>query len=111
IVPLAGALDCLLSLRGVSFEYTCPEEIKELPGRRIGMVAQEVEKVMPDWVETGTDGYKRTVYRGFEALSVEAIRELRSENDGLRAKVNDLEKRLADIESVLGAEKSARKPR
>ena len=32
------------------------------------MIAQEVEQVFPDWVETGKDGMKRLSIRGFEAL-------------------------------------------
>lgn len=40
IRPLEGTLDRLLALRGVTFEYVDPEAIHELPGTRIGMVAQ-----------------------------------------------------------------------
>lgn len=95
IQPLAGVLDQLLKLRGVSFEYTDPGKIHELSGRRIGMVAQEVEKVFPDWVSTGADGYKRLSYRGFEALTVEALRELRQEkNEELQAVSQKLADRL-----------------
>jgi hypothetical protein len=81
IQPLTGALDTLLSLRGVTFEYIDPKAINELPGTRTGMIAQDVEKVVPDWVDEGQDGMKRVTYRGFEALTVEALRDLRTESD------------------------------
>src|SRR5262249_55186516 len=67
---LSGALDKLLALRGVSFEYIDPAKIHELAGERMGLIAQEVEKVFPDWVETGPNGYKRVTVRGLEALVV-----------------------------------------
>jgi hypothetical protein len=102
IQPLTGVLDKLLALRGVSFEYKDPEKIHELPGERIGMIAQEVEKVFPDWVSTGADGYKRLTYRGFEALTVEALRELRAEQD---AKIATLEKQNAEMEKQLAEQK------
>jgi len=102
IQPLAGALDKFLALRGVSFEFKDPEKIHELPGERIGMIAQEVEKVFPDWVSTGTDGYRRLTYRGFEALTVEALRELRAEKD---AKIAALEKQNAQMEQELAEQK------
>ena len=73
IAPLEGSLDRLLALRGVSFVYNDPAAIHELPGARIGMVAQEVEKVFPDWVEVGADGYRRLTFRGFEALAVSRL--------------------------------------
>jgi hypothetical protein len=81
IEPLVGALDQLLSLQGVTFEYIDPKAVNELEGRRVGMIAQDVEEVFPDWVEERTDGYKTVTYRGFEALAVEALRELRAERD------------------------------
>ena len=45
------------------------------------MIAQEVEEVFPDWVSEGGHGYKTVTFRGFEALTVEALRDLREEKD------------------------------
>lgn len=99
--PLEGALDSLLALRGVRFEYKDPEAIHELAGERIGFVAQDVEPVFPDWVSTGADGYRRLTVRGFEALTVEAMRELRAQNDELREQNDELRQRLERIERRL----------
>lgn len=80
--PLSGALDRLLALRGVEFEFRADvtPKMMYLPGRQIGFVAQEVEAVIPEWVAEGEDGYKTVGPRGFEALAVEAFRELRAES-------------------------------
>src|SRR5207244_7264081 len=80
IQPLTGALDRLMELRPVTFEYKEAQAIHELPGTQIGMIAQEVEKVFPDWVDTAPSGMKRLSIHGFEALAVEALRDLRKEN-------------------------------
>jgi hypothetical protein len=50
IKPLEGALDRLLQLRGVTFEWKEPEKHANMTGRQRGFIAQEVEKVMPEWV-------------------------------------------------------------
>jgi hypothetical protein len=89
IEPLTGALSRLLQLRAVTFEYKDPEAIHELPGSQIGMIAQEVEKVFPDWVDTAANGMKRLNIHGFEALTVQALRELREEQ---AAKILELER-------------------
>lgn len=81
VQPLEGALDRLMRLEGVTFEYKNPGAIHELPGTQIGMIAQEVEKVFPDWVDTAPNGMKRLSIHGFEALTVEALRDLRKEKD------------------------------
>jgi hypothetical protein len=113
---LSGALAKLLSLRGVTFEYVDPASPMSLPGAQIGMIAQEVETVFPQWVSEDGEGYKYVTVRGFEALVVEAIREIRDqfnanppalqneldavrkENALLRERLDDLGARLARLE-------------
>lgn len=91
VVPIENALDTLLALRGVHFEYKDPKSIGELNGVRTGFIAQEVEHVIPDWVWEADDGYKRMTIRGFEAMAIEAMRELQAENNRLRERMEQLE--------------------
>ena len=75
-MPLKGPLDKLLQLRGVTFEWKEPEKQGNLTGTQMGLIAQEVEEVFPEWVGTQEDGGKTLTIRGFEALTIEALREL-----------------------------------
>src|SRR5262245_28050406 len=93
---IAGALETLLSLRGVTFEYKDPSK----PGLRRGFLAQEVEKVLPEWVQEGPDGYKRLTISGFEALAVEALREQQREIDAQRSEIEALR---SELERLLAA--------
>jgi Chaperone of endosialidase len=105
IQPLNGALRQLLQLRGVAYEYTNPSAFGEAPGTHIGMVAQEVEQVFPSWVDTGKDGYKRLTFRGFEAVTVEAVRELDAKvsanSKEAMARITDLERQNAELRHAL----------
>lgn len=101
IHTLERALDTILSMRGVTFEYIDPKAMNELEGERIGFVAQEIEQIIPDWVSNGPDGYKRVTIRGFEALAVEAIRELEARNAELEAQNAELADRLEQVEKAL----------
>ncbi len=105
IHDLDGSLEKLMELRGVTFEYIDPATINELEGERIGVIAQEIEKIFPDWVSLNDEGYKTVTFRGFEALTVEAIRELRDEKDAqidkLRDETADLRDRVAQLEDAL----------
>jgi hypothetical protein len=105
VESLGGTLDRLLKLRGVRFEYR-PEVTPKamyLPGQQIGFIAQEVEQVFPDWVAESADGYKTVGPRGFEALTVEALRELRAESaaidGGQSARIAALEAENATLRS------------
>jgi hypothetical protein len=87
VKPIANALDKITSLKGVNYEWIEPENHGNLTGVQIGMIAQEVEKVFPEWVGTDERGYKDLTFRGFEALATEAIKELKSENDLLKSEL------------------------
>jgi hypothetical protein len=93
---LSGALDKLLRLRGVSFEWKDPAKHGNLLGTQMGMVAQEVEEVFPEWVGNDLDGTKTLSVRGFEALTVEAFRDLRGEIKTLRDTVAELQAKLGN---------------
>jgi hypothetical protein len=94
VKSLQDALDTLLQLRGVSFEWKEPEKQGNLTGTQMGMVAQEVEKTIPGWVGTSPDGTKNLTIRGFEALVVEAVREMNSKVDQLLQRMEALEQQL-----------------
>jgi len=105
IKPLSGALDRLLKLRGVTFEYKDPDAPIALPGVQTGLIAQEVEKVFPEWVAEDANGYKYVTVHGLEALLVEALRELRDQRDtdvdALRSEAEQLRQRLAQVERAV----------
>jgi hypothetical protein len=107
VKPLDGAIDQLLQLRGVTFEWKNPAEHENHTGVQRGLIAQEVEKVFPQWVhETPDTGVKnvdpdaRTVL----ALEVESIRTLSARNEALEARIQALEANRRPLISGLTAE-------
>ena len=86
--PLRGVLDKLLKLRGAGFEWIDPAAHGNLTGPQVGFIAQEVEAVFPEWVGIDRAGFKMVSIRGFEALVVEALRELKAELEGLKRAFN-----------------------
>ena len=62
----------MLALRGVTFTRTTDESQRT----HIGLIAQEVEQVLPEVVHTGHDGYKSVAYADIVGILVEAIKEL-----------------------------------
>jgi Chaperone of endosialidase len=102
--PLTGALDKLLRLRGVSFEWKAPETQGNLTGPQMGMLAHEVEEVFPEWISTDPQGYKQLTVRGFEALVVEALRTLKAAQDQIAGQNQAFETRLGQLEAKLQME-------
>jgi hypothetical protein len=91
VQPLAGSLDKLLALRGVTYEWKDPAKHGNLTGAQVGFIAQDVEKAFPSWVASNQDGWKTITDRGLDALVVESLRALKTENDQLRARIEALE--------------------
>ncbi|MBL8485082.1 MAG: tail fiber domain-containing protein [Rhodocyclaceae bacterium] len=71
IAPIAAALSKLRALRGVQFNWK-PEYGQ---GRQAGMVAQEVQAVLPEAVAPGPNGLLGISYSGVVALLVQAVNE------------------------------------
>ena len=65
IRPLTSSLEKVSSLQGVSYEWKREEYPDKgfTKERQIGLIAQEVEPLLPEVVQTDTDGYKSVSYR------------------------------------------------
>lgn len=53
-------------------------------GRQAGVIAQDVEKVLPEAVRGNDEGYKTVDYSALTALLINAINELRGEINGIK---------------------------
>ena len=103
----SGSLDRLLQLKGVTYDYNRPELREGYDGLRRGWIAQEVERVFPEWVSETSDGMKMLTPVGFNALAVEALRELRSEKDAavekLKAENAELKRSVDELKTLVNA--------
>jgi hypothetical protein len=68
----------------------------------MGFIARDYEKVFPQWVVTDQDGYKAISTSGLQALTVESIRQLKADNDGLRGRLAALETARRATSSIFG---------
>ena len=73
IKTVDSALTKVEALRGVSFTW------KDSNTKAIGMIAQEVQDVLPDVVTTDDDGYLGIKYTNVIGVLVEAIKELKAD--------------------------------
>jgi len=83
VETLTGSLDAVKSLRGVSFDWI------ENGNSEVGVIAQEVEAVLPDVVSTNDQGIKSVKYGNMVALLIEAMKEQQAQIDELKAKLGE----------------------
>jgi len=75
------------TLRAVT--YTWKSDSEKIP--QVGLIAQDVQKVLPEAVSEGSDGYLGVRYTEIVPLLVAAIKELSAKNDALEARLAALE--------------------
>jgi len=90
VQSLAHSLAKILAIRGVTYKWI--DEDKYGSQTQIGVIAQEIEKIVPEVVTTGSDGVKRVKYTDLIPLVIEAMQELnvdlgvlKAENERLKA--------------------------
>jgi hypothetical protein len=92
IIPISNSLQKVNKLNGVEFDWKKGfEDIHTLNGHDVGLLAQEVEDVLPEIVSTRHDGYKAIQYDKVVALLVESVKELSNKVTKLENKITELE--------------------
>ena len=83
IQPISEPLYKLSKVGGYTFDWNDKQDTYE--GNDVGVIAQEIEEVLPQLVKTRDTGYKAVKYEKIVPLLIESIKELNK-------KVEDIEK-------------------
>jgi hypothetical protein len=91
VVNISNPLEKLALLNGVTFDWK-DSYIESQGGldamfvrkNDVGIIAQDLEKVLPQLVAERSDGYKAVKYDRIVALLIEAVKELKAEVDSLK---------------------------
>ena len=89
-------LTAINSIRVRNFEYRIADEVTELPkdqaikkqGIQLGVIAQELQAVLPDCVKTESTGVMTVDSDNLTWYMINAIKELKAENDSLKARLD-----------------------
>lgn len=82
IETITDALHKVTGLRGVEYDH------KNTGDHCLGLIAQEVEQIIPQVVYEGVDGVKSVAYQNIVALLIEAVKDQQRQIDELKAKLD-----------------------
>jgi hypothetical protein len=91
IQPINNVLQKINEVRGVYFNW---KDENRSQNKQIGFIAQEIEKVFPELVNTDSKGFKSVAYANMSAVLLEAIKEQNQ-------RINALERELSEIKTLL----------
>jgi uncharacterized protein YlzI (FlbEa/FlbD family) len=92
LLPITTPLDKVLGMNGHSYEWKTDEyKDKNFPnGRHFGVIAQEIEKILPEVVNTDAKGEKSVAYTEIIPVLIEAIKEQQKRIDLLEKKLSQM---------------------
>ncbi len=94
IATISDPLEKIERLRGVTFDWKKDEypEKNFSEGKKVGVIAQEVEKVLPEMVTSDNRGYKSVAYANITALLIEAVKTQQTQIEQLKEEIEILKK-------------------
>lgn len=103
ITPLSERGNMLEKIAQID-TYSYRLKDKENARTQFGVIAQELEEIFPEIVNTADDerGTKSVRYIEMIAPMIEATKELKAENDALKTQMNDLAEQVAVLNKVAG---------
>ena len=92
IKPISNALCKLNEVSGNTFNWKKlnKEQIKDIhgnTGKDVGVIAQEIESILPEAVTTRDSGYKAVNYEKIIPLLIEAIKDQQKQIDELKSRI------------------------
>lgn len=106
--PFGPVLESFTSLRPVSFDWRTEEfsEKRFGDGRSYGLIAQDVERAFPDLVVTDEDGYRAVNYSKLPLYTIQAVIELKEENDSLKQQLAEQQRQIDELKKMILAQQN-----
>ena len=81
------------------FNYTFKKDKSKTP--HVGVIAQDLQKVFPDAVKKGVDGFLQIRFEDMFFAMINAIKELDAKYQAQEKRINELEKRIEALEAKI----------
>ena len=82
IKPISNPIEKIKQIGGYSFDWNDNQNIHT--GKDYGVIAQEIEEILPELVQTREDGYKGVKYDRIVSLLIEAVKDQQKQIDELK---------------------------
>ena len=111
IKPFGNVLSNFAKLRPVNYFWRADEfaELRFGTRQSFGLIAQDVEKLFPELVSTDEKGFKAVNYSKLPLYTIQAVGELKSENDRLRAQLDRQQQQIEELRTMVRTRNHARR--
>jgi len=102
VAPISNGLEKILSMSGVTYDWRRDEfpDRNFLAGKQYGLIAQELEKVIPELVDTDEEGWKSIEYSHIVPVLIEAIKEQQAIIAGQQQEITSLQSMKDELNTL-----------
>ena len=98
---IENPLDKIQKINGYTFDWIENSELHSNKGSDVGVIAQEVEEILPEVVTTRKNGYKAVKYEKVVPLLIECIKSQDKQIDNLKEQTNNLKEENTELKQLL----------
>jgi hypothetical protein len=84
VIPITNPIEKINQIGGYEYDWIPMEGIHENEGHDIGVIAQEIQEVLPEIVTRRENGYLAVKYERIVALLIECVKEQQIQIDELK---------------------------
>ena len=95
IIPISNPIEKILKIGGYTFDWNDKQTSNS--GKDYGVIAQEIEEIMPELVNINHNGFKAVRYEKITPLLIEAIKEQNSIIEIQKQRIDKLEELIQRI--------------
>jgi hypothetical protein len=99
ITVIESPLEKVSKISGVSFNWNKEQSVYEVGKKDYGVIAQEIEEILPELVTTRDNGYKAVRYEKIVALLIESTKEQQTQISELKDLVNKLTEKINNLQN------------
>ena len=105
IETILNPMDIISELRGVRFNWN--ETAKginpnlSLTKKEIGVIAQEIEELLPEVIRPGLHNYKAVRYENITGLLIEGLREQKTQIEGMDSQIQGMTSKIERMDSQI----------
>jgi hypothetical protein len=90
VTPIVNPIEKISQIGGYTYDWIPMEGIHENEGHDVGVIAQEIEAILPEIVTTRDNGYKAVKYERLVALLIECVKDQQIQIDELKNKLDNI---------------------
>ena len=101
ITPIQNPLEKLKKINGYTFDWIEKKDIHSNKGNDIGVIAQEIEEVLPEITTTRDNGYKAVRYEKLTPFLISCIKDQQKQIENQQSQIENQQSQIDELKDLI----------